>query len=299
MTSSGLDLPIRPTTREQYGLFIGGEWVSGSGSTDRLGRSSTGRVFAQIVNASAADVGRAVDAATLAFTGWGRSAWGKRAAVLDAIADRIADRADHLAAVESLDAGKPIRQARTWDLPVAVESFRYFAAAARLQTGEVTTPAASALNLQIREPLGPVAQIVPWNGSVLMLGWKLAPALAAGCTVVVKPSEQASVAALETGGRDRRPAASRSREHRHRRCDRWRGADVVARHQADQLHRQRRGSVGTSCRRPRRTSRRSLWSWAARARTSSCPTPISTPPYSERAWRSCPIRVRCAWPVRG
>ncbi len=197
MSSSDLDLPVRPSTRERYGLFIGGEWVSGSGSMIDAVDPSTGRVFAQIVNASPADVERAVAAATQAFGGWGRSAWGKRAAVLDAIADRVAERADHLAAVESLDAGKPIRQSRSWDLPVAVESFRYFASAARLQTGEVTTPATSALNLQIREPLGPVAQIVPWNGSVLMLGWKLAPALAAGCTVVVKPSEQASVAALE------------------------------------------------------------------------------------------------------
>nr|MCW2729165.1 aldA [Aeromicrobium sp.] len=192
-----MNAPARPTVQSSYGLFIGGEWVEGTGGSLDAFDPSTGAKFSSFSDASAADVARAVAAADVAFTRWGRSSWGQRAAVLTAIADRIEANAAHLAAVESLDAGKPIRQATTWDLPVAVESFRYFAAAARLQKGETTTPSSSSLNFEIREPLGPVAQIVPWNGSILMLGWKLAPALAAGCTIVVKPSEQASIVALE------------------------------------------------------------------------------------------------------
>ncbi|GAA4535861.1 aldehyde dehydrogenase family protein [Pseudonocardia xishanensis] len=188
----------RPDLQDRYGLFIDGTWTPGSDRVLPAVDPSTGQTFSTIADASAADVGAAVAAAAKAFGRWGTSPWGKRAATLEAIADRIAEHAAHLAAVESLDAGKPIRQSRTWDLPVAVESFRYFAAAARTQRNDLTAPARAALNLEIREPLGPVAQIIPWNGSVLMLGWKLAPALAAGCTVVVKPSEQASVAALET-----------------------------------------------------------------------------------------------------
>lgn len=187
----------RPDVQSSYGLFIGGEWVEGSGGSIDAVDPSTGATFSTFTDASADDVDRAVAWAEVAFATWGRSSWAQRAGVLTAIADRIEASAGHLAAVEALDAGKPIRQASAWDLPVAVESFRYFAAAARLQKGETTTPSSSSLNLEIREPLGPVAQIIPWNGSVLMLGWKLAPALAAGCTVVIKPSEQASVVALE------------------------------------------------------------------------------------------------------
>ncbi|NWJ71052.1 aldehyde dehydrogenase [Pseudonocardia sp. ICBG1122] len=191
------DLDI-PDVQDRYGLFIGGRWTPGNGRVLDAVDPSTGRVFSSIADADAADVGAAVDAARAAFEKWGATAWGKRAAALEAIAVRLAERADHLAAVEALDAGKPVRQARRWDLPTAAESFRYFAAAARTQKDSLTAPARSALQLEIREPLGPVALIIPWNGSVLMLGWKVAPALAAGCTVVVKPSEQASVAALET-----------------------------------------------------------------------------------------------------
>lgn len=189
--------PQRPEVKAEYGLYVGGDWIPGSGGRLDAVDPSTGEVFARFADAAAVDVASAVAAAAHAFTAWGRASAGKRAAVLDAVADRIEADADRLAALEALDAGKPVRQARSWDLPVAVESFRYFASAVRMQAGEATTPSASGLNLQLREPLGPVAQVVPWNGSVLMLGWKLAPALAAGCTIVVKPSEQASVVALE------------------------------------------------------------------------------------------------------
>src|SRR5580698_5243598 len=183
--------------RSRYENFIGGEWVSPvkGGYFDNIS-PTTGQVICQIARSQAEDVERAVDAAHAAADKWGRTAVAERAQVLHKIADRMEQYLPFLAAVETYDNGKPIRETNAADLPLAVDHFRYFASCVRAQEGSLSDLDEDTVAYHYHEPLGVVGQIIPWNFPILMAAWKLAPALAAGNAVVIKPAEQTPLSLL-------------------------------------------------------------------------------------------------------
>src|SRR5580698_2912012 len=183
--------------RSRYENFIGGEWVSPvkGGYFDNIS-PTTGQVICQIARSQAEDVERAVDAAHAAADKWGRTAVAERAQVLHKIADRMEQYLPFLAAVETYDNGKPIRETNAADLPLAVDHFRYFASCVRAQEGSLSDLDEDTVAYHYHEPLGVVGQIIPWNFPILMATWKLAPALAAGNCVVMKPAEQTPASIL-------------------------------------------------------------------------------------------------------
>jgi aldehyde dehydrogenase len=156
----------------------------------------TGRPFCEIARSDAADVELALDAAHAARAAWGRTSAAERAAVLNAIADRMEDKLELLATAETWDNGKPIRESTAADVPLAIDHFRYFAACIRAQEGTLGQIDADTVAYHFHEPLGVVGQIIPWNFPLLMAAWKLAPALAAGNCVVLKPAEQTPASIL-------------------------------------------------------------------------------------------------------
>src|SRR3954452_21358429 len=175
----------------RYGNFIGGEWVPPSnGEYFENPTPVTGQAFCEIARSTEDDIDKALDAAHGAATGWGKTAPGERAAVLNKIADRIEANLESLALAEAWDNGKPIRETLAADLPLAVDHFRYFAGAIRAQEGSLSQIDEDTVAYHFHEPLGVVGQIIPWNFPILMATWKLAPALAAGNAVVLKPAEQ-------------------------------------------------------------------------------------------------------------
>ena len=149
-----------------------------------------GRVLCEIARSEAADIEAALDAAHAAKDGWGKTSVAERSLILNRIADRIEENLAHLAAAETWDNGKPIRESTAADIPLAVDHFRYFAGAIRAQEGGISEIDQNTVAYHFHEPLGVVGQIIPWNFPVLMATWKLAPALAAGNCVVMKPAEQ-------------------------------------------------------------------------------------------------------------
>ena len=181
----------RVALRPRYENFIGGQWVAPVDGRyfDNIS-PITGRPVCQIARSQAADVELALDAAHAAKEAWGKAAPAKRAEVLNKIADRISENVELLAAVETIDNGKPIRETRNADVPLAADHFRYFAACLRAQEGTLAEIDHDTIAYHFHEPLGVVAQIIPWNFPLLMAAWKLAPALAAGNCVVLKPAEQ-------------------------------------------------------------------------------------------------------------
>jgi len=183
--------------RSQYENFIGGKWVAPAkgGYFDNVS-PTTGQVICQIPRSQAEDVERAIDAAQAAADGWARTAVAARARALNLIADRIERYLPFLAAVETYDNGKPIRETNLADLPLAVDHFRYFASCVRAQEGSIGELDDDTVAYHFHEPLGVVAQIIPWNFPILMAAWKLAPALAAGNAVVLKPAEQTPLSIL-------------------------------------------------------------------------------------------------------
>ncbi len=184
--------------QEKYGLFIDGCWVPASdGALIDAFNPATGEKLASISEATASDVDTAVRAAQKAFESWKNSSPAERQALLLKIADIIDENREFLATVETMDNGKPIRETMGADLPLAADHFRYFAAAIRAHEGNATMLDQNTLNIILREPIGVVGQIIPWNFPFLMAAWKLAPALAAGCTVVLKPSSHTSLSVLE------------------------------------------------------------------------------------------------------
>ena len=180
--------------KEKYGLLIGGEWRDASdGATFDVTNPANGEHLTCCAEATERDVDDAVKAAWAAFPGWKATEPQDRAAILNKIADRIDENAELLAAVETLDNGKPLRETTFIDVPWASEHFRYFAGAILTQQGTATilnTPniTGNALSIVLREPIGVVGQIVPWNFPFLMAAWKLAPVLAAGDCTVIKSS---------------------------------------------------------------------------------------------------------------
>lgn len=182
-------------------LLIGGQWVEAqSGKTFESVNPATGEVLARVAEADAADVDRAVKAARAAFErGWGESKPGNRTRLLTRIADLIETHADELAQLETLDNGKPIFESRHVDVPGAAEVFRYYAGWPTKIYGETNPSDAEFFSYTLREPVGVCGQIIPWNFPLLMAAWKIAPALACGNVVVLKPAEQTPLTALRLG----------------------------------------------------------------------------------------------------
>lgn len=183
--------------KEQYRMFIGGEWKEASdGQWLETFNPATGEVLSKIPQATNEDVDSAVEAAKKAFETFKDSTATERQALLNKIADVIEENADYLATIESMDNGKPIRETKGADIPLAADHFRYFAAAARMQEGTAQMLDKNTLNLILHEPIGVVGQIVPWNFPFLMAAWKLAPVLAAGDVTILKPSSSTSLSVL-------------------------------------------------------------------------------------------------------
>jgi len=184
---------------ETYKLFIGGEWVdSASGKTFETRSPANGALLATCASADSEDVDRAVKAAWRAFDGWKRVSPQQRGEILLEIARRIDENAQRLGMVETLDNGKPLRESLTSvDVPLSSDHFRYFAGAVRTREDEAVMIDDETMSIVLSEPLGVVAQIIPWNFPLLMAAWKLAPALAAGNTVVIKPSVSTPLSILE------------------------------------------------------------------------------------------------------
>ena len=181
----------------RYGNFIGGEWVAPAGGRyfENL-TPVTGQAFCEVPRSDGADIDKALDAAHAAAPAWGKTAPAERAAILNKIADRIEENSESLALAEVWDNGKPIREALAADIPLAADHFRYFAAAIRAQEGSLSQIDEDTVAYHFHEPLGVVGQIIPWNFPILMATWKLAPALAAGNTAVLKPAEQTPASVL-------------------------------------------------------------------------------------------------------
>src|SRR6202521_5417930 len=181
----------------RYENFIGGEWVAPvKGAYFDNVSPTTGQVICRIARSQAEDVELALDAAHAAADGWGRTAVAERARILNRVADRLEEYLPFLAAVETYDNGKPIRETNLADLPLAVDHFRYFASCVRAQEGSLGELDDDTVAYHYHEPLGVVGQIIPWNFPILMAVWKLAPALAAGNAVVIKPAEQTPMSLL-------------------------------------------------------------------------------------------------------
>ena len=178
--------------------FIDGAFADAdSGETAAVLNPATGQEIGQAAQSGAADVDRAVDAATRAFATWGRTTPAERSAALLAMADAIDANADELAALESANAGKPIEAVRNDELPVMADNLRFFAGAARCMEGRAAGEYLEGYTSWIRrEPVGVVGQIAPWNYPLMMAIWKIGPALAAGCTTILKPAPTTPVTAL-------------------------------------------------------------------------------------------------------
>jgi aldehyde dehydrogenase len=175
----------------RYDNFIGGEFVRPiKGHYFANISPVTGRPFTEVARSTAEDVERALDAAHGARVAWGHTAPAERARILNKIADVMEANLEVLALSESWDNGKPIRETLAADLPLAIDHFRYFAGCLRSEEGSASELDANTVAYHLKEPLGVVGQIIPWNFPLLMAAWKLAPALAAGNCVVLKPAEQ-------------------------------------------------------------------------------------------------------------
>jgi aldehyde dehydrogenase len=177
--------------RSRYENYIGGEWVPPTrGEYFENPSPVNGKVFCEVARSTAEDIEKALDAAHAAKETWGRTSVAERSQILYKIADRMEANLEKLAVAETWDNGKPIREALAADIPLAIDHFRYFAGVIRAQEGAISEIDHDTVAYHFHEPLGVVGQIIPWNFPLLMATWKLAPALAAGNCVVLKPAEQ-------------------------------------------------------------------------------------------------------------
>jgi aldehyde dehydrogenase len=187
----------KATFKARYDHWIGGEYVKpSSGKYFENVTPVTGKVFCEIARGNEADINKALDAAHAAAPAWGKTSATARAIILNKIADRIEANLESIAVAETWDNGKPIRETLNADIPLAIDHFRYFAAAIRAQEGSAGELDNDTVAYHFYEPLGVVGQIIPWNFPILMAVWKLAPALAAGNCVVLKPAEQTPASIL-------------------------------------------------------------------------------------------------------
>ncbi|WP_294263312.1 aldehyde dehydrogenase [uncultured Sphingomonas sp.] len=181
------DVALRP----RYDNYIGGQWTAPvRGEYFDNPSPITGRTVCQVARGTAEDIELALDSAHKAKEKWGRTSPADRARVLLKIADRMEAHLDRLALAETIDNGKPIRETTAADLPLAIDHFRYFAGCLRAQEGSIAEIDHDTVAYHYHEPLGVVGQIIPWNFPLLMAVWKLAPAMAAGNCIVLKPAEQ-------------------------------------------------------------------------------------------------------------
>ncbi|WP_404463684.1 aldehyde dehydrogenase family protein [Micrococcus antarcticus] len=177
--------------KSRYEHFIGGEWTPPvKGQYFENVTPVTGKVFCEVARGTAEDIDAALDAAWKAAPAWGATSAAERALVLHRIADRMEENLEMLAVAETWDNGKAVRETLNADVPLAIDHFRYFAGAIRAQEGGLSQVDEDTVAYHFHEPLGVVGQIIPWNFPLLMGVWKLAPALAAGNAVVIKPAEQ-------------------------------------------------------------------------------------------------------------
>ncbi|WP_046173409.1 aldehyde dehydrogenase [Domibacillus indicus] len=177
--------------KQRYDNFINGEWTAPVGGQYFENVTPvTGEVFCEVARSQAEDIELALDAAHAAKDAWGKTSAAERAVILNKIADRLEENLEMLAVAETWDNGKAVRETLNADLPLAIDHFRYFAGAIRAQEGSLSQIDDDTVAYHFHEPLGVVGQIIPWNFPLLMGVWKLAPALAAGNCVVLKPAEQ-------------------------------------------------------------------------------------------------------------
>lgn len=187
----------RPTFKPQYENYIGGEWVAPvKGAYFENTSPIDGSIISKVPRSSKEDIELALDAAYKVKKQWANTSVTERSNLLLKIAEVVEKNLEKLAAVETVDNGKPIRETLNADLPLVADHFRYFASVIRAEEGSANELDANTLSLIIHEPLGVVGQIIPWNFPLLMAAWKLAPALAAGNCVVLKPAEQTPVSIL-------------------------------------------------------------------------------------------------------
>lgn len=177
--------------KEKYDHFIGGAWVAPS-AVDYFENISpiTGKSFTLAARGNETDINLALDAAHEAFKTWSKTSVTERSNILLKIAQIMEDNLEYLATVETIDNGKALRETMAADIPLCIDHFRYFAGVIRADEGSVAELDETTVSMNIHEPIGIVGQIIPWNFPLLMASWKIAPALAAGCCVVVKPAEQ-------------------------------------------------------------------------------------------------------------
>jgi aldehyde dehydrogenase len=191
MTKLEIQRAAKPPFKARYGNYIGGRFVEPlAGRYFENMSPVNGRLLCEVARSDAADVEAALDAAHRAKDAWGRTNVAERSRILSRIADRMEENLDLLAVAETWDNGKPIRETTAADLPLAIDHFRYFAGCIRAQEGGISEIDGDTVAYHFHEPLGVVGQIIPWNFPLLMACWKLAPALAAGNCVVLKPAEQ-------------------------------------------------------------------------------------------------------------
>ena len=187
----------RPTFKAQYENYIGGAWVAPvDGKYFENFSPIDNKLIAKVAQSNRKDIDAAVKAGYEAFASWGKTSATQRSAVLNKIADVMEANLEKLAIVESWDNGKAIRETINADIPLAIDHFRYFASVIRAESGTVTDLDSNTVSMEIHEPLGVVGQIIPWNFPLLMAAWKIAPAIAAGNCVVLKPAEQTPVSIM-------------------------------------------------------------------------------------------------------
>ncbi|TAF34612.1 MAG: aldehyde dehydrogenase [Cytophagales bacterium] len=187
----------RPEFKAHYDNFIDGKWVAPvSGKYFDNISPIDGKVFTKVAHSSKDDLELAVNAAHKAFGSWSKTSATERSIILNKIADRLEANLEYLAIVETIDNGKAVRETLNADLPLAIDHFRYFASVIRAEEGSVVELNENTVSMIVYEPIGVVAQIIPWNFPILMAVWKLAPALASGCCVVLKPAESTPTSIL-------------------------------------------------------------------------------------------------------
>lgn len=187
----------KPTFKERYGNYIGGKFVPPvQGKYFDNISPIDGQPFTKVPHSTKEDISQAVEAAAKAFECWKKTSATERSIILHRIADRMEEHLETIAAVETFDNGKAVRETLNADIPLAIDHFRYFGSVIRAEEGSLSELDSTTVSLIVNEPIGVVAQIIPWNFPILMAVWKLAPALAAGCTVVLKPAESTPTSIL-------------------------------------------------------------------------------------------------------
>ena len=191
------DLGVKHPYKEKYDNYIGGKWTKpADGKYFENITPITGKPFCEVGRSNEKDIELALDAAHAAADGWGKTSTTERANILLKIADIVENNLETIALAETIDNGKSIRECIHADIPLAIDHFRYFAGAIRAQEGSIGEIHGEEMAYHFHEPLGVVGQIIPWNFPILMAVWKLAPALAAGNCIVLKPAEQTPVSIL-------------------------------------------------------------------------------------------------------